>query len=293
MDAPQVALLPDGRRLHLQHGPIDLVLEAFGERDEVGAAYRQARDRFRTVLGELVEELPQLRKPVTAGGSEWTPDGPTAQRMMQAVSPHRDVFVTPMAAVAGSVADEVMAALVAGRDLDKAYINNSGDIAVHLTPGETLRLGIVGELFRPTIDGTAELTFDNPVRGVATSGWQGRSLSFGIADAVTVLAKDAAAADVAATLIANAVNIEHPSIERAPATELDDQSDLGDRLVTVGVGDLDHTAVDEALAAGFTVAKRMEDAGLIAGAVLVLKKEMRATGTLPGMAQMRSLPATA
>jgi uncharacterized protein len=88
------------------------------------------------------------------------------------------------------------------------------------------------------------------------------------------------------------VNIDHPAIERAPATALDDQSDLGDRLVTVGVGDLDHTAVDKALAAGFDVAKRMEDAGLIAGAVLVLKKEMRATGTLPTMAQLSSLPAT-
>ena len=292
MDAPQVALLPDGRRLHLQHGPIDLVIEAFGDRDEVGAAYRQARDRFRTVLGELVGELSQLRKPVGADCARWTPDGPTARRMMAAVWPHRDLFVTPMAAVAGAVADEVMTALVTGRRLKKAYINNSGDIAVHLTPGETLRLGIVGELFRPTIDGTAELTFDEPVRGVATSGWQGRSLSFGIVDAVTVLAKNAAAADIAATLIANAVNIDHPAIERAPATALDDQSDLGDRLVTVGVGDLDHTAVDKALAAGFDVAKRMEDAGLIAGAVLVLKKEMRATGTLPTMAQLSSLPAT-
>lgn len=288
MDAPQVALLPDGRRLHLQHGPIDLVIEAFGARDEVGAAYRQARDRFQTVLGELVEELPELRKPVGDDAREWTASGPTAQRMMAAVWPHRNVFVTPMAAVAGSVADEVMTALVDGRDLQKAYINNSGDIAVHLRPGQSLRLGIVGELFRPSIDGTAEVTYDQPVRGVATSGWQGRSQSFGIADAVTVLAPTAAAADVAATLIANAVNVDHPAVERVPGVHLDDQSDLGDRLVTVDVGDLDHGAVDSALAAGFETAKRMQDAGLIAGAVLVLKKEMRATGTLPA-----ALPVTA
>tara|TARA_R110002110_G_scaffold49783_2_gene147846 strand:+ start:155 stop:1021 length:867 start_codon:yes stop_codon:yes gene_type:complete len=288
MDAPQVALLPDGRRLHLQHGPIDLVIEAFGSREEVGAAYRQARDRFQTVLSELVTELPGLRAPVPEETEAWRPDGATARRMADAVWPHRDHFVTPMAAVAGSVADEVMAALVTGRDLQKAYINNSGDIAVHLTPGQSLRLGIVGELFRPSIDGTAELTFEQPVRGVATSGWQGRSHSFGIADAVTVLAQNAAAADVAATLIANAVNVDHPSIERVPATELNDQSDLGERLVTVGVGELDHGAVDTALAAGFATARRMQDAGLIAGAVLVLKKEMRATGSLPA-----ALPATA
>lgn len=288
MDAPQVALLPDGRRLHLQHGPIDLVIEAFGDSEQVGAAYRQARDRFQTVLGELAGELSDLRTPVSRTTERWTPEGPTALRMMDAVWPHRDLFVTPMAAVAGAVADEVMTALVAGRDLEKAYINNSGDIAVHLTRGQALRLGIVGELFRPTIDGTAELTFDQPVRGVATSGWQGRSHSFGIADAVTVLAKSAAAADVAATLIANAVNIDHPAIERTPATDLDDQSDLGERLVTVGVGDLEHDAVDAALEAGFATAKRIQDEGHIADAVMVLKKEMRATGTLP-----TALPATA
>ncbi|MFT5486954.1 MAG: ApbE superfamily uncharacterized protein (UPF0280 family) [Paracoccaceae bacterium] len=288
MDAPQVALLPDGRRLHLQHGPIDLVIEAFGDSEEVGAAYRQARARFQTVLGELVGELSDLRTPVGGITERWMPEGPTALRMMDAVWPHRDMFVTPMAAVAGAVADEVVTALVAGRGVEKAYVNNSGDIAVHLTPGQSLRLGIVGELFRPTIDGTAELTFEQPVRGVATSGWQGRSQSFGIADAVTVLAKSAAAADVAATLIANAVNVDHPAIERAPATDLDDQSDLGERLVTVGVGDLEHDAVDAALAAGFATAKDMQDTGLIAGAVMVLKKEMRATGTLPA-----ALPATA
>ena len=57
MNSPLAGLLPDGRRLHLQHGPIDLVIEAFGPRDEIGAAYRQARTRFETVLTELVEDL--------------------------------------------------------------------------------------------------------------------------------------------------------------------------------------------------------------------------------------------
>lgn len=285
MTGPQAALLPDGRRLHLQHGPIDLVIEAFGARDEVGAAYRQARDRFETVLTELVEELGDLRRPVRA--PQWRPAGPVARRMMAAVWPHRDVFVTPMAAVAGAVADEMVAALVADRDLEKAYVNNSGDIAVHLAPGAELRLGIVAELFRPSVDGTARLIYELPVRGIATSGWQGRSWSFGIADAVSVLAETAAAADVAATLIANAVDADHPAIERAPASGLDDQTDLGGRLVTVGVGDLDDGTVAQALDGGLAVAERMLGNGLIAGAVLVLKGEMRAVGEVPA-----ALPAT-
>jgi ApbE superfamily uncharacterized protein (UPF0280 family) len=286
MSAPQAALLPDGRRLHLQHGPIDLVIEAFGAREEVGAAYRQARDRFETVLSELVGELGLLRTPVREPGPE--PEGPVARRMIEAVWPHRETFVTPMAAVAGAVADEIADALVAGRDLEKAYVNNSGDIAVRLSPGAELRLGIVGEVFRPSIDGTALLTHDRPVRGVATSGWQGRSWSFGIADAVTVIAPTAAAADVAATLIANAVDVDHPAIERAPASSLDDQTDLGDRLVTVAVGDLDAASRGEALDAGEAVAQDMIRRGLAAGVVLTLQQDMRAAGDVPA-----ALPASA
>jgi uncharacterized protein len=279
MNSPQVALLPDGRRLHLQHGPIDLVIEAFGTQEEIGAAYRQARDRFETILSELVEELPALRKPAPP---DWRPQGAVAARMVDAVRPHNDLFVTPMAAVAGSVADEVMASMVSGREIEKAYINNSGDISVYITPGQTLRLGIVSELFDAKAAGTAELGFDDPVRGVATSGWQGRSLSFGIADAVTVLAANAAAADVAATLIANAVNTDHPDIERAPASSLDEDTDLGDLLVTVDVGNLDLIAVNAALDAGLIVARNMEAAGCIAAAALFLKGEKRIVGDVRG-----------
>lgn len=281
MNAPQAALLADGRRLHLQHGPIDLVIEAFGERDDVGAAYRQARDRFQTVLSELAGELAMLRRP-PAGG--WRPEGAVAARMVDAVSRHAGVFVTPMAAVAGAVADEMMTAMTRGRDLQKAYINNSGDIAIHLSPGETLRLGIVSELYTLSADGTAELGFDQPVRGVATSGWQGRSLSFGIADAVTVLAGTAAAADVAATLIANAVDAEHPAIERVPASALDDDTDLGDRLVTAAVGQLDPATVHAALDAGARVAAEMETAGLIDAAALFLAGEKRIVGGISSTA---------
>ena len=173
---PEARLLDDGRRLHLHHGPIDLVIGAAGTDAEVALAYRQAAGRFQNVLSQLVDELEYLRQPLK--DPRWRPDGPVAGRMMDAVWPHRATFVTPMAAVAGSVADEVLAAMVAGRDLKTAYVNNSGDIAFHVAPGERLRLGVVGDLHRPAIDGFAELTHDMTVRGVATSGWTGRSWSF-------------------------------------------------------------------------------------------------------------------
>ena len=103
---------------------------------------------------------------------------------------------------------------------------------------------------------------DDPVRGVATSGRHGRSFTLGIADAVTVLAADAATADAAATLLANAVDLPgHPAIDRTPAVELAPDSDLGDRLVTVGVGHLADEEIEAALAAGHAAAEAMRRAG--------------------------------
>jgi hypothetical protein len=268
-------LLPDGRRLHLQHGPIDLVIEAWGEAEEVAASYQQAWVRFQDVLETLVAELPLLRRPV-----ENVPGvrGPVALRMLEACRRHRGVFVTPMAAVAGAVADEVLAAMVAGHRLEKAYVNDGGDIALHLAPGASLATGIVGDLAVPALDAVARIDAAMPVRGIATSGAGGRSFSLGIADAVTILAADAASADAAATLIANAVDLEHPAIERRRATELDPDSDLGDRLVTVRVGALAPEDIAVALDRGAAKAEEMCRSGLIQAAVLLLRQDCRVVG---------------
>jgi ApbE superfamily uncharacterized protein (UPF0280 family) len=278
MQEPRTTMLCDGRRLHLQHGPIDLVIEASGPRDEVAAAYRQAIERFRTILLELVGELRELRQPAGPEISEqdfrWT----TARRMARAVRVHAGAYITPMAAVAGAVADETLAAMREGRGLSRAYVNNGGDIALHLAPGQCYAAGLVSRLDRPRPDGSCVVTHDMPVRGIATSGRSGRSFSLGIADSVTVLARNAAAADAAATVIANAVTVDHPSIRRAAAETLDPDSDLGKLLVTTAVGPLDDDAVSAALASGVAAAIRLRDSGLIHGAALCLDNCCRVVG---------------
>lgn len=268
------ALLTDGR-WHFQHGPIDLVIGAHGDAHAVEAAHEAAWARFGTILGELVDELPVLRRPVRDGACPL--EGAVARRMWQACFPFRGSFVTPMAAVAGSVAQEIVAAYV--RDgVARAFVNNGGDIALHLAPGASFRVGVVADLARHVPGGRyAELPPDAdfeldaamPVRGIATSGWQGRSLSLGIADSVTVLAATAAEADAAATMVANAVNLDDPRILRLPAREVRDDSDLGDIPVTVAVPALESARVDEAIAAGLDRAREFVRAGLIADALIV------------------------
>ena len=271
----QITLLP-GNRLHLNHGPIDLVISADGAAREIERAYAQAAALFPSILPELVAELPLLRTPI--GDAKPAPSGVVARCMVNAVWPHRDVFITPMAAVAGAVAEHVLAAMMEVADLRRAIVNNGGDIALHLASGERMRAGIVGDLSMPYLDATIEIGSADPVRGMATSGWRGRSQSLGIADAVTVLARNAAMADAAATMIANAVNIEDEAIHRRPACKLRDDSDLGAIPVTVDVGPLSAAKVRQALENGARRATELKDKDLIVVAYLQLQGQVLVVG---------------
>lgn len=277
MHKPQAALLDGGRRLHLQHGPIDLIIGADPvEPGERRCAFMAAQEVFGDMLEGLVAELPTLRAPLTPTAPR--PMGRVARRMHAAALPHcADSFITRMAAVAGSVADEVLAAMESRVALRRAYVNNGGDIAVHLMPGARFDLAMAG------VDGTdlgrVRIAAGQGIGGIATSGTGGRSLSLGIADSVTVLAASAAAADGAATLIANAVDLPgHPAIQREPACHLDPDSDLGARLAVTGVGFLPPDDCRAALDAGMRRAAAMHDAGRIAGAALFLRGERALVG---------------
>src|SRR3984885_7561004 len=179
---PQQRRLADGR-MHLQDGPIDLMIEAFGETSAVEDAYAAAWGRFTSILDELCTELPLLRADPRVVPA---PRGAVARRMAAAVAPFRARrFLTPMAAVAGAVAEEVLEAMTTGRKLARAYVNNGGDIALHLSPSETFSIGMVDRPDRPSLFGRATIGAADGVRGAATSGWRGRSFSLGVADAVT------------------------------------------------------------------------------------------------------------
>jgi uncharacterized protein len=275
---PQIALLPDGKRLHLQDGPIDLIVEAKGSADAVRTAYVAAARRFTGLLDELCDELVELRR--AADPKRSALKGVIARRMHAAVAPFAaDCFITPMAAVAGSVAEEILGAMLGAARLDHAYVNNGGDIALHLADGEQFTVGLID---RPDSQGlmrTMVIGADEPTRGIATSGRHGRSFSLGIADAVTVLARTASQADAAATVIANAVDLPgHPAVARVPANELQPDSDLGSRLVTREVGALSESEIEQALASGADCVRPLLAAGLIEGAALRLKGETMLVG---------------
>jgi ApbE superfamily uncharacterized protein (UPF0280 family) len=272
---PQIGWLADGKRLHLQDGPIDLIIEALGSETNLRAAYHAAVRRFTGLLDELCDELLVLRK--AAEPEHCLLEGPVARRMHAAVAPFAaDHFITPMAAVAGSVAEEILGAMVGEASLDRAYVNNGGDIALHLGGGEQFTVGLMDRPDQFGLLRTMIISASDPSRGVATSGRHGRSFSLGIADAVTVLARTASQADAAATIIANAVDLPgHPAIVRCPAEELQPDSDLGARLVTRDVGRLEGFEIVAALKAGSDKTRALLASGLIDGAALHLQGETR------------------
>jgi hypothetical protein len=274
----QIRLLPDDRRLHLHDGPIDLIVEAFGKAGQVKAAYRAAARRFVTVLDELCCELLLLRQPARKNAP--VPSGAVARRMSAAVAPYCErIFITPMAAVAGAVAEEILDVMTGAAELSRAYVNNGGDIALHLAPGEEFVVGMVERPDSPSLFGTATLHSTQPARGIATSGWRGRSFSRGIADAVTVLADRAAMADAAATIIANAVDLPgHPAVTRVPACDLAPDNDLGGILVTQGIGQLSPDEIAAALDDGVAMAESLLPAGLIRAVALHLQGETKIVG---------------
>ena len=271
----------DAQRWHFQHGPIDLVISADGDAAALASAHAAAWQRFEQVLPELVQELPLLRQAVSSKATDCPLKGPVARRMWQACRPYAMDFITPMAAVAGSVAQEIIACYQRP-GIARAWVNNGGDIAMHLTPGQSLMVGLYADIARLDVaqlqdqlllDGQFSVEAAMPVRGVATSGWRGRSFSMGIADSVTVLARTAAQADAAATVIANAVNVNDARVQRAPAASLKDDSDLGQRLVTTGVPPLAPALVLQALQAGLATARALQNEGLIDSALLVCQQQ--------------------
>jgi len=265
-------------RLHLQHGPIDIIAHVDAPEEVRKRLYTSASNRFSTVLVELVAEMDLLKHPWSADLPD--PKGGIAQKMCFAVR-GSDFFVTPMAAVAGAVADEVLEAMLNEakntdpclEEIQRMYVNNGGDIAFWLNAGESFSIGVVDNPGIPELNARVSLAYESPVRGIATSGWRGRSQSLGIADAVTVLAGSAAIADAAATLIANDVNVDYPGILKRPASEVKDESDLGMLPVTVDVPPLPFDQISEALKRGAQTAGNFIRTGKIEAAYLSLQKQ--------------------
>ncbi len=268
----------------MKHGPIDLFVKIDADDPHVvDAVVKFLGGRFQHLLPSLCEELPTLRTHVAH--IAFPPKSAVGKKMFESAAKVSDFdVVTPMIAVAGSVADHVCDLIDENFDTQRIIVNNGGDIAFRLDKDQNMTVGICDDVAAPKISTTVELGWLDGIGGIATSGWRGRSFSLGVADAVTVLATRASLADATATLIANAVDLPGSSkVIRQRANELSPDSDLDEREVTVDVAALSAHEINEALTNGAMVAERLQKAGLIHSAYLSLKGSSRVISSPMGV----------
>lgn len=260
----------------VDYGPVTMTLEARKRGRPFTESAVEGAKKALEIFDGLAGNLDFIRTPLSEIKS--IPEGvPCAVRKMtESVALLGDGSFTPLAAVAGTTADFAVSAMAA-LGADYAFANNGGDVAWRVSHGQKnfINVGMISDLSlgRPTH--SLKIYAFEDIKGLATSGLGGRSLTRGIASAATALAADSSKADAAATAIANACCCDDPAIEQCLAEELDYGTDIRGLTVTRSVGALNKESVEAALAAGAARAEELTEKGMIAGAVLFVRGVMR------------------
>lgn len=256
-----------------------MTIEAYREGKPLPEALVKGAEVAVAVLEELAAPpfLQVARRAVAEiASADDAPFPEVLRRMIKAVRMLGEPDFTPMAAVAGTIADLVKEAVCAA-GADHAVVNNGGDISLFRREEDPpLRVGIVRDLAEGRVTHVIHILPGRGIGGLATSGLGGRSLTKGVASAVTVLAADSSLADAAATAVANATNCDDPAVERCRAEEIDYFTDIRGHLVTRRVGRLGEAAVEEALTRGLERFLQLRARGMpLRGAVLFVQGRMK------------------
>lgn len=255
-----VSILPDQSVL-LDCGPASMIVSALLEGRPCPDLCAGTLSVLEETLRELSGFLPILRRrPGEIRAAAMTG---CARTMTEAVQAIGDPLLTPMAAIAGTVADRIADDL-AQKGASRIFVNNGGDIAIRLRPDERISIGISRSLSSGQFDTVAQISGTDGIGGVCTSGLGGRSLTLGIADAVTVFAKTAALADAAATHLADCSLVDSPAVKRVDARLLDPDTDLAGLYAVSEVGQLTQKEKTLALQQVLTAAVRLPFCAVIA-----------------------------
>jgi len=260
-------VLPGGSVL-AESGPMRLVISAgIGKVVQTKMALKAAEESFgflervarhRKFLGRhFLESRGEIRDPLVL-------------KMIESVMMVDDEDLTPMAAVAGTIADEV-ADFLFEHGMTKVVVDNGGDVAIRSDRDEPITVGIRPDVNDRSVSHVIGLDPGLRSHGVATSGLGGRSLTTGIASAATVVARTASLADAAATAVANASFLEDEQVFRRPAEELDPYTDIPGLDVTVKVGSLSEEKKSSAVSKAIRRAEELVRREVILGAFVAVQ----------------------
>jgi len=238
-----------------------------------GAAMQGARYALE-ILEQLAAFLPTIRRrSVTLRPENGYPN--VVREMILATQAVKDPDFTPLAAVAGTTADMVADYLL-NTGATKILVTNGGDISIRLRESEEIQAGLCLDLATRKIDYALRVKNDC---GICTSGIGGRSFTQGIANAVVVVAERASLADAAATYIGNKTTLDSPNVKRDLAENIYPDTDIPGRKVTIAVGTLSGTEIQQALENGKQGANWLIDRHTIRGAIISVKDSMLLLGT--------------
>lgn len=264
--------LSDGRVL-LDHGPMTLSISAMKDGAPVTAAAEAGAEEGLRAFEELLPYLPQAKSYIPLLEDFDLANAPNVLRKMtSSVRLLKDPTFTPMAAVAGSFSDVIREKIVLSNSADYVIVNNGGDISFDIAdPKRALTVGVISDIATGQITHRLVIPGGSGIHGIATSGYGGRSLSRGIASAVTVIADTCALADAAATDIANHTFIESPAVHTCLAEQIDYDTDIAGLTVVEEIGPLSRDETLRAIEHGYDRAKTLCDSGMIRGAVLFVR----------------------
>lgn len=248
--------LDDGR-VFVDYGPASMVITARRGEETLSELARSAFPRIRDHLAEIAGQLPRLRQ--YPGDADFSGLEGLPRVMAEAVLATGEPTLTPMAAVAGTMADAVADWLFA-QGADLVLVNNGGDIALRLGPGRQVRMGILPDL-NGAISQVVTIRAEDGIGGVCTSGLGGRSFTRGIARSVTVFSRRCATADACATHIANCSYVPSPRVQTCLAGDLDPQSDIAGLQIVCGTQTLEPEEVRRGLEQVRQEAQRQRERG--------------------------------
>lgn len=276
MESEKYGLIRSGLVL-VDFGPVTMTLEAYRDAVPSSCDALAGAEKVVSVFDDLVSHYDIIRSFIKdAQKINQVPS--IVSKMISSVSMLGENDFTPMASVAGSVADAAADAMMQN-GADYSIANNGGDIAFRTLRKRDIRVGLISDIQTGKITHKLKINSDSEIRGIATSGLGGRSLTRGVASSVTALAHSASYADAAATSIANACFCIDPAVERCFAEELDYDTDIKGLLVTRSVGNLRRESIQEALRNGAKRANELVSVGLIIGAVIFVSGESLCVGS--------------
>jgi ApbE superfamily uncharacterized protein (UPF0280 family) len=262
-----IHLLPGGSVM-VECGPMRLVIDArVGKVPQPQQAVRAADEAVR-FLEAVARSRPFLGRDYRRLMPHIT--DPLALKMVASVKAVGDQDLTPMAAVAGTIADAV-ADFLFERGMTRVLVDNGGDVVIRSCDGEPVTVGIRPQVDTKSISHAIVLGPEGTAWGIATSGLGGRSLTRGVADAATIVAADASLADAAATAVANASYVTHSAVARKPAEEIDLFTDIAGLQVTDKVGRLPDSTRQEALDRSIRRAEKLIQRKIIFGAFVCVQ----------------------